>query len=232
MCGGGDSARAQAQSQALAKKQFEWQKDQAHQVKVDAANTRHQMDQGLIKIDKRFDRFNPSYYEGIADQYRNYANPQIEKAQGQAEFGLQSALANRGKLGSSTDARQSADLVSTYGGIYRDSELKAQEHANNQRAAVASAKQTAIGQMYASESQNAGLQAAGGAVRSLNSGPSYEPITALLSQASKFAALDYGNSLYNGKSNGLFSPLFSQQASQATANPATSGGDVKNYNGA
>lgn len=229
MCGGGDS-KAQEESQRLSRKQFQWQKDQAADARQEAKDKRQAMDRGLIKIDKKFDQFNPAYFDSIADQYRDYANPQIARSQDQSEFSLRSALANRGKMGSSTDVRQSADLIDTYSGIYRDSELKAEDYANQQRGAINSAKQASIGQMYASESQDAGLQAASGAVRSLNQGVAYEPITALLSQASKFAALDYSNSLYGGKSNGYFSPLFNQQQ-PAQVNPASSGSGVKTYTG-
>ena len=231
MCGNGSAERSQRESSKLAEEQFQFQKDQASQAKQDAKQRRAAMEHGLARIGDKFAKFDNNYYEGIADSFRNYANPQIEQSQSSSEFGLKSALANRGKLGSSTAARQTADLVSTYGGIYRDSELKAQDYANQQRGSVNSAKQAAISQMYASESADAGLQAASGSVRSLATGPSYEPVTALLAQASKFANLDYSNSLYGGRSNGLFSPLFNTQPQQQQQNPATSGNDVKTYSG-
>lgn len=232
MCGPSDSAKADQKASAkMAEDQFQWQKDQAKQAAADAAAKRQAMAEGLKKIGNRFGKFDDKYFDGISDDYRDYANPQVAKSQASSEFGLRSALANRGKLGSSTDARQSADLVGTYGGIYRDTELKAQEYATQQRGIVNNAKQSAINQMYASESQDAGLQAASGAVQSLNQGASFEPVTALLAQASKFATLDYNNSIYNGKSNGVFSPLFGSQTAAANANPATSGSDTKVYNG-
>lgn len=229
MCGPDDSASKK--SQELSQQQFDWQKKQAKDARKDAQAKRDAMEKGLNQVGKKFDRFNGNYYEGIADNFRDYANPQVEKSQAASALNLQSALANRGKLGSSTDARQNADLVGTYAGIYRDTELKAQDYANQQRSAVAGAKQSAISQMYASESADAGLQAASGAVQSLRGGPSYEPVTALLAQASKFTSLDYGNSIYGGKSNGMFSPLFGGQAAQQTANPATAGSDAKTYTG-
>lgn len=231
MCGGGSAKRAQAESQKLSEEQFAWQKKQAEQAKRDAFAKREAMEAGLQKIGKKFDKFDGKYYGGIADSFLDYANPQIAKSQASSELNLKSALANRGKIGSSTDARQSADLATTYGGIYRDSALKAEDYANQQRSAVAMAKQSAIGQMYASESADAGLQAASGAVQSLRGGPAYEPVSALLAQASKFASLDYGNSIYSGRSNGLFSPLFGSQTTQQGTNPATAGSDVKTVNG-
>lgn len=229
MCSGGSAKKAQKKSGELAQEQFQWQKDQANQAREDADRRRAAMEQGLTKIGKKFSGFNDKYYEGIGDQYRAFANPQIAESQASSEFGLRSALANKGKLGSSTEAKQNADLTQTYAGIYRDTELKAQDYVGQQRSTVNAAKQNSIQQMYASESADAGLQAASGAVQSISKGPSYEPISSLLLTAAKYANLDYNNSIYGGKSNGLFSPLFASQTAQPT-NSATSGSDVKNVN--
>lgn len=227
MCGNSSAQKAQRESSKLSQQQFQWQKDQANQAKKDADQHRNAMEKGLTKIGEKFSGFNDQYYGGIGDQYRAFANPQIAKSQASSEFGLRSALANKGKLGSSTEAKQNADLTQTYAGIYRDTELKAQDYVGQQRRAINSAKQNSIQQMYASESADSGLQAASGAVQSLSNGPNYEPVSSLLLTASKYANLDYNNSIYGGKSNGLFSPLFASQAAQAN-NSATSGSDVKN----
>lgn len=230
MCGSNSSKRAQKESSQLAQDQFQWQKDQASQAKRDAEQRRLAMEKGLNQIGKKFSRFDNDYYEGIGDQFRAFANPQIAESQANSESSLRSALANKGKLGSSTHASQNADLIQTYSGIYRDSELKSQDYINQQRANINAAKQGAISQMYASESADVGLQAAGGSVNALRTGPTYEPVTALLASAAKYANLDYNNSIYGGKSNGLFSPLFAPSLSQG-GNSATSGNDVKTYNG-
>lgn len=214
--------RVRIASQDPATRQFKWQQAQAAKAEQEARERRAAMEQGLGKINETFGRFDDNYFKGIRDKYLAYANPQIERAKASSEFDLRSNLANRGKLGSSTAARQSGDLANTYAGIFRDATAKGEDYANQQRAAVQSAKSASIGQMYASESQDAGLQAASGAVQSLSAGPAFEPVTALLAQAAKFATTDYNNSIYspNNQSYGLFSPMTNKMAAASSSKTA------------
>ncbi len=211
--------RVRIASMDPATRQFKWQQAQAAKAEKDAADRRLAMEQGTAKINQTFASFDDNYFKGISDKYAAYATPQIDRAQAAAAFDVRSGLANRGKLGSSTAARQFGDLATTYSGIRRDSAAKGEDYANQQRGAVNSAKQASIGQMFASESQDAGLQAAQGAVQSLNAGPAYEPVSALLAQAAKFAQTDYNNSIYspNRQSYGAFSPITNRVAAKDTA---------------
>lgn len=227
MCTSSSSTeKANKASQKLAKQQFQWQKDQAAKAEADAMARRAAMADGLGKINSQFAGFDEPYYQNLQNSYLNYANPQIAESQARAQTGLRSALANKGKLRSSTDAVQQGDLATTYGGIFRDAQSKALDYANQQRGMVQAAKQNSIAQMYGSESPDVGLQAASGAVDSLKTGPAFEPITALLGQAAKYASMDYNNSLYssNGQSYGLFSPMFNKPAGATGGN---SGSNVK-----
>ena len=224
MCsGGGDSANEAAQ--ALSEQQFQWQKDQAAAVAKDAADKRAAMATGLDSINKQFSGFDDPYYSGLQSNYLDYANPQIERNQQTAQTALRSALANKGKLHSSTDAAQQGEMANTYGGIFRDAQSKSLDYANSQRDAVNSAKNSSISQMYASESPDVGLTAASGAVGALNTRPAFEPISSLLNQAAKYATQDYGNSIYNNQqSYGLFSPITNSTAASRSANSSSSGG--------
>ena len=197
----------------LAAEQFQWQKDQAAAAAKDAADRRAALSAGLSKINSQFAGFDEPYYKGLQDNYLDYANPQIAESQSNAQTGLRSALANKGKLHSSTDAAQQGDLATTYGGIFRDAQTKSLDYANQQRGQVAAAKQSSIAQMYGSESPDVGLQAASGSVGALQTGPAFEPISSLLGQAAKYATMDYNNSLWNGQSYGAFSPMFNNKQS-------------------
>ncbi len=208
MCSSSSSKKANKKSQQLSEQQFQWQKDQAAKAEADALARRQAMAEGLTKINQTFGGFNDDYYGGIQQNYLDYANPQIAAQQVDSTYNVRSNLANSGKLGSSTQARQYGDIAETFGGIYRDSQIKAEDYANQHRSAVDSARSSAINQMYASESGDVGLQAANASAAGLLSGPSYEPISNILGQAAKFATIDYNNSLYNagnGGSNGVFS---------------------------
>ena len=206
--------RANKKAQELSEQQFQWQKDQAAAATQDAADRRAAMADGLGKIGTLFSGFDEPYYQGLQKNYLDYANPQIEQSQLKAQTGLRSALANKGKLHSSTDATQQGELATTYGGIFRDAQTKSLDYANQQRGQVQAAKQNSISQMYGSESPDVGLQAASGAVGSLQTGPAFEPISSVLNQAAKYATMDYQNSIWNGgQSYGAFSPMFNKQSS-------------------
>lgn len=226
---GSSSAKRSARAaQALSQKQFEWQKQQAAKAEADAAARRASMEQGLGKIGDIFGRFGDKYYTGIQNKYLDYAKPQIEKSQQQSSYNLRSSLANAGKMASSTAARQYGDLASTYDGMYRDAQNKATDYASQQRQMVNSARQSAVGQMYASESQDAGLQAANASVPALNAGPAFEPVSSLLNQAAKFASNDYWNAKTNNQFGGVFSPMFKNNNSGGSN---TGSGNVTNYQG-
>jgi hypothetical protein len=230
MCTSSSSAKkANRAANKLAKEQFEWQKQQAAKAEADAAARRASMAEGLGKINSIYGQFDDNYYTGIQNKYLDYAKPQIEKSQRDSSYNLRSSLANAGKMASSTAARQYGDLASTYDGMYRDAQNKASDYAGQQRQMVNSARQSAIGQMYASESQDAGLQAANASVPALNAGPAFEPVSALLNQAAKFASNDYWNAKTNNQFGGVFSPMF-KNANNSPTNSSSS--TVKNYQGA
>lgn len=222
--GSGDSKKANK----LSREQFEWQKQQAAKAEADAKARRASMAAGLGKINSIYGQFDDDYYTGIQNKYLDYARPQIEKSQQDSSYNLRSSLANAGKMASSTAARQYGDLASTYDGMYRDAQNKAADYAAQQRQMVNAARQSAVGQMYASESQDAGLQAANASVPALNAGPAFEPVSALLNQAAKFASNDYWNAKTNNQFGGVFSPMFKSNNSSGST---TGSGNVTNYQG-
>jgi hypothetical protein len=226
--GSSSAKRAQREANELAQQQFKWQKQQAAKAEADAAARRASMAEGLGKIGDIYGQFDDNYYTGIQNKYLDYAKPQIEKSQRDSSYNLRSSLANAGKMASSTAARQYGDLASTYDGMYRDAQNKASDYAGQQRQMVNSARQSAIGQMYASESQDAGLQAANASVPALNAGPAFEPVSALLNQAAKFASNDYWNAKTNNQFGGVFSPMF-KNVNNSPTNSSSSA--VKNYQG-
>lgn len=228
MCSSKSAKKSQNKANDLSQSQFQWQKAQAAKAEADAAARRASMAEGLGKINSIYGQFNDNYYTGIQNKYLDYARPQIEKSQQQSSYNLRSSLANAGKMASSTAARQYGDLASTYDGMYRDAQNKATDYASNQRQMVNSARQSAVSQMYASESQDAGLQAANASVPALNAGPAFEPVSALLNQAAKFASNDYWNAKQNNQFGGVFSPMFKNNNSGGSN---TGSGNVTNYQG-
>lgn len=225
-----EAKNANKKAEDLSREQFNWQKQQAAKAEADAAARRASMAQGLGKIGDIFGKFDNNYYAGIQNKYLDFARPQIEKSQQESRYNLRSSLANAGKMASSTAARKYGDLASTYAGMYRDANSKASDYASQQRQMVNSARQSAIGQMYASESQDAGLQAANASVPALNAGPAFEPVSALLNQAAKFASNDYWNAKTNNQFGGVFSPMFKNNNSSES--PTSSSSTVKSYQGA
>ena len=228
MCSSKSAKKSNKEANKLAQSQFEWQKAQAAKAEADAAARRAAMEQGLGKINSIYGQFDDNYYTGIQNKYLDYAKPQIEKSQQDSSYNLRSSLANAGKMASSTAARKYGDLTSTYSGMYRDAQSKASDYASNQRQMVNSARQSAIGQMYASESQDAGLQAANASVPALNAGPAFEPVSALLNQAAKFASNDHWNAKTNNQFGGVFSPMFKNNNSGGSN---TDSKNVTNYQG-
>jgi hypothetical protein len=229
MCSSKSAKKSNKKANELSQSQFQWQKKQAAKAEADAAARRASMEEGLGKINSIYGQFDDNYYSGIENKYLDYAKPQIEKSQQDSSYNLRSSLANAGKMASSTAARQYGDLASTYDGMYRDAQNKASDYAGQQRQMVNSARQSAIGQMYASESQDAGLQAANASVPALNAGPAFEPVSALLNQAAKFASNDYWNAKTNNQFGGVFSPMFKNNNNSPTNSSSST---VKNYQGA
>jgi len=228
MCSSKSAKKSNAAADKLSQSQFKWQKQQAAKAEADAAARRASMAEGLGKINSIYGQFNDKYYTGIENKYLDYAKPQIEKSQQDSSYNLRSSLANAGKMTSSTAARKYGDLASTYDGMYREAQNKATDYASNQRQMVNSARQSAISQMYASESQDAGLQAANASVPALNAGPAFEPVSALLNQAAKFASNDYWNAKTNNQFGGVFSPMFKNNNSSGSKSES---GNVTNYQG-
>jgi hypothetical protein len=201
--GGGDNSAKKANK--LSREQFQYQKDQATKAEADAATKRASLEKGMGDISNIFSQYNDPYYANVSENYRQYANPQIEKSFTESNRNITSNLANRGKLGSSTAASQYGDLANSYGSIRQQSEMKAQDYANQQRQAINQARSQTVGQLYSSESPQAALQSANAFVPALNAGPSFSAIGDILNQASKFASQDYVNAQFKPQGGLLFS---------------------------
>jgi hypothetical protein len=225
--GGGGSDKAAKEANKLSKQQFQYQKDQAAKAEADALAKRVSIEKGLGDISSIFSQYNDPYYAGISENYRQYANPQLEKSFQESSGNITSNLANRGKLGSSTAVKQYGDLGSTYGAMRQQSEMKAQDYANQQRQAINQARSQTIGQLYSSESPQAALQTANAFVPQLSAGPSFSAIGDILNQASKFAAQDYTTAQFKPQGGLLF-------ANEYTGNKygsPNSGKNVSTYTG-
>lgn len=213
---GGGSDKSAKESNKLSNEQFQYQKDQAAKAEADAAAKRASLEKGMSDISGIFAKYDDPYYANISQNYRNYANPQIDKAYQESQGNVMSNLANRGKLGSSTAAYQAGELDSSRKSMLSQSEMKALDYANQQRQAVNQARSQTVGQLYSSESPQAALQSANAFVPALNSGPSFSAIGDILSQASKFAAQDYGNAQFKPQGGLLFA---NQYTGNSYSNP-------------
>lgn len=211
----GTTSQQKNQTSCLTSK-FRYQKEQAAKAEADAAAKRASLEKGMSDISGIFAKYDDPYYAGISEKYRQYANPQIEKSFAQSQGNIASNLANRGKTGSSTAAKQYGELSDAYGGIRQQSEMKAQDYANQQRQSINQARSQTVGQLYSSESPQAALQSANAFVPALNAGPSFSAIGDILSQASKFAAQDYGNAQFKPQGGLLFA---NQYTGNSYSNP-------------
>lgn len=93
--------------------------------------------------------FNSDFYDGIARNYLEYANPQLEKQHSEANKQLTFDLARTGKLDSSTRATKGADLQETYNLNQQQIADKALDLKNSTKNAVEDARSALISQVNA-----------------------------------------------------------------------------------
>lgn len=93
--------------------------------------------------------FNSSYYDGIAQSYLDYANPQLADQHGEANRQMQYDLARTGKLDSSTRATKGADLQQAYDLGQQQIADKALGQKNQAKGAVEDARASLISQLNA-----------------------------------------------------------------------------------
>lgn len=91
--------------------------------------------------------FNDAYYDGIAQSYLDYANPQLVDQHNSANQQLQYDLARGGKLDSSTRATKAADLQEAYDLGQQQIADKAQSYKNDAKNSVEDARASLINQL-------------------------------------------------------------------------------------
>lgn len=85
--------------------------DEARKARKAEEKRQARIRKGTARIDNIFDRnFDPAFYEGREDAYRDYATPQVDRQYRDASDDLAYHLARTGGLDSSTRATKEAEL--------------------------------------------------------------------------------------------------------------------------
>jgi hypothetical protein len=116
--------------------------------------------QGTTAIDNAFAGFNPAFFQKRAQDYIDYATPQVGKQYRNARNDISFGLANRGLLGSGAAQKQWGDLSTTYNQALQNVRDTATGQSQQLQQAVEGAKDTQLSFLYQSADP---AQAAAGA---------------------------------------------------------------------
>lgn len=135
--------------------------------------------EGKEAINSAFAGYDDTFYNERAQDYVDYATPQIEDQYKDAMKSLRIALARNNNLNSSYAAEKFADVKSDYLQGLTDAERKGMDYANQVRSSLASAQSNL-------QQQNASLadptliaQMAANSIASSTALPSYSPVAQL-----------------------------------------------------
>ena len=163
---------------------------QARQLKQQQAleNRRQgQISAGQSAIENEFSKFDDDYYNSIADDYTDYATPQLEEQKNEAIRRLRANLARGGRLGSSVAAQEESKLSKTFSDELLNIATQGREYANNRRGAVNSAYGSLLSQNQGLADSSASAAAAQREAERLSVTPEYQPLNEALALASEFA---------------------------------------------
>lgn len=126
--------------------------------------------------------FNSSYYDGIAQSYLDYANPQLTDQHNDANRQMQFDLARTGKLDSSSRATKGADLQQAYDLGQQQIADKALGQKNQAKGAVEDARASLISQLNATGDATGATNAAINRISALSQpAGGYDMLTGLFS---------------------------------------------------
>jgi hypothetical protein len=174
--------------------------------------------QGLGQLNQTFSGFTPQFYQQRAQDYTNFAMPQLNQQYQQNQQGLQSNLANQGILNSS--AAQS--LSSQLGGQYRLGQQnilnQGQQQAQQLQSNVANTQAQLTNQLTQSANPSSVAGAAVNAASQYSAPSAFAPIGNLFSQWGNIYA---ANSLSNNGTTAASPYSLSRPNTNTGANTST-----------
>ncbi len=160
-----------------------------------------QVSAGQAAIENNFSQFDDDYYSGIADQYTDYATPQLQEQHNQALRRLKANLGRGGRLGSSVAAQEESRLGRSFSDELLNIASQGRQYANQHRGAVGSAYNSLLSQNQGLADSASASNAAQREAARLSVIPEFEPIGQALALASEFAvkrnAAETQRRLYN-----------------------------------
>ncbi len=175
---------------------------------------------GMKNIDNAFSGFDDNFYNNIAKQYTDYANPQLDTQYQQALKQLTYALARSGISSSSAAGAEQTNLDKQYNQYRTDVASQGQQEEAAARSNNSNTRNTLVNQLINTQDQaGAGAQATSDAALA-SKPPTFSPVGNFAFQMSQGLQ---NQSAQNGY-NPLLSPyLFGQPSSTAGG---SSGGNV------
>jgi hypothetical protein len=164
------------------------QQQQADEATADAQKKAASLQSGMANINDAFGGFDDNYFNNIATQYENYAQPQLQDQYDQAKKNIVYSLARKGNLNSSVAGDQYALLDKQNATDLTGIESAANSLANNARQTVQSNKQDVIGQLDSTYDADAANSAALSAAKSLAAPVSFSPLGTMFSNIAATAA--------------------------------------------
>jgi hypothetical protein len=134
------------------------------------------INQGMSDINSEFSGFNDNYYKGVANDYLNYATPQMMQQYQQTKNQLSYSLARNGLLNSGAAVQKNQSLGNELATQESNLANSAQSEANTKRAAVSDAQTNATNELISSGSPELAQEQAGEATAGLRTPSAFAPI--------------------------------------------------------
>lgn len=151
----------------------------AAQARADEEARQARIRQGMYALDQGFKGFNEKFYRNRAQQYLNYANPQLAQQYDSAQDNLSFNLARAGLTASSEAARNAGELQRQYNLARGDIQGNALNVANDARRSVEANRSELIGQLQATSDPSATANQAIARANTLAAEQSFSPLGAL-----------------------------------------------------
>lgn len=166
---------------------------------------------GMGDIDKAFSGFDQGFYDQRAQDYTNYANPQVMSDYRNTKNQLAYSLARNGLSRSSADINQNAKLSNTLSQNLSDVANEGQNQANTLRTNVANEKANSVNQLISSAEPSVANESALSSVAGLQATPAFAPVGNLFQNFSnQYLANQTAKAYSNTQSSNPFSQLFAQ----------------------
>lgn len=161
---------------------------QADQTKSDADARAAAIATGKQNIDSAFGGFNDDFFNGLAKNYTDYAQPQLDDQYTQAKKNITYALARNGTTNSSIAGDEFGTLAKQYATNETGVAGTGANYANSARQSVAADKNDVTNQLIQSGDADAANISALSAAKVLAVPPTFSPLGTLFTNVSAVAA--------------------------------------------